>query len=42
MDLGLEGTSVLITGRSEGTPLSCAAAARMADASERRPGSIGA
>jgi len=41
MDLGLEGKSVPVTGGSEGTRLACAAAARMADASERRLGSIG-
>jgi NAD(P)-dependent dehydrogenase (short-subunit alcohol dehydrogenase family) len=39
MDLGLKGKVVLVTGGSQGTRR--AAAARMADASERRPGSIG-
>ena len=41
MNLGLEGKSVLVTGGSKGIGLACAAAARMADASEQRGGSIG-
>ena len=40
MNPGLEGKSVLVTGRGKGIGLACAAASRVADAGERLAGSI--